>query len=81
MWVEGGRGEEGRKGGREGRRGAHCAPKDDALLHVGVDNLSVVSHVAKLIDRHLSLRPFPLVEDGDLLRRLYHVAGWWWVGR
>ena len=36
-------------------------------MHIGVDNLNVVNHVSSLIANRWSGRPFPLVNDGDLL--------------
>ena len=36
-------------------------------LHVGVDNLNVVNHLSSLSAGRWSGRPFPLVNDGDLL--------------
>ena len=38
-----------------------------AAMHVGVDNLNVVNNVGSLIAGRWSGRPFPLVNDGDLL--------------
>ena len=38
-----------------------------ATMHIGVDNLSVVSHVSSLIANRWTGRPFPLVNDGDIL--------------
>ena len=36
-------------------------------MHIGVGNLNVVNHVSSLIDNGWAGRPFPLVNDGDLL--------------
>ena len=36
-------------------------------MHVGVDNLNVVRHVSRIIDGGCTGKPFPLVNDGDLL--------------
>ena len=43
-------------------------------MHVGVDNLNVVSHVGSLIAGLWSGRPFPLVNDGDLLLLVQRVV-------
>ena len=43
------------------------ALQGQTALHVGVDNLNVVSHLSSLIASRWSGRPFPLVNDGDLL--------------
>ena len=47
--------------------GVWVALQGRTALHVGVDNLNVVSHVRSLISDKWSGRPFPLVNDGDLL--------------
>ena len=44
-------------------------------LHVGVDNLNVVNHLASLINGRRSGRPFPLVNDGDLLDLAQRLLG------
>ena len=47
-------------------------------LHVGVDNLNVVNHLSSLISGRWSGRPFPLINDGDLLglaREILHSRG------
>ena len=36
-------------------------------IHLGVDNLSVVRHVGRLLDGNLGPRPAELVKDGDLI--------------
>ena len=36
-------------------------------IHVGVDNLSVVRHVGRLLDGNVCSRPAELVKDGDLI--------------
>ena len=36
-------------------------------VHLGVDNLSVVRHVGRLLDGRVASRPAELVEDGDLI--------------
>ena len=36
-------------------------------VHLGVDNLNVVRHVGRLLDGGPSVRPFEIVQDGDLL--------------
>ena len=46
--------------------GFDCA-QGHTVMHIGVDNLNVVNHVSNLIARRWSSRPFPLVNDGDLL--------------
>ena len=38
-----------------------------AAMHIGVDNLNVVNHVSRLIAKRWAGRPFPLVNEGDLL--------------
>ena len=43
------------------------ALQGQTALHVGVDNLNVVNHLSSLIASRWSGRPFPLVNDGDLL--------------
>ena len=45
-------------------------------LHVGVDNLNVVNHMAGLINGRRAGRPFPLVNDGDLLDLAQRILRW-----
>ena len=45
-------------------------------LHVGVDNLNVVNHLASLITGRRVGRPFPLVNDGDLLALAQRILRW-----
>ena len=58
--------------------GVILALQSSAAVHLGVDNLSVVRHVGRLLDgRHGSI-PFELVKDGDLLlliERMLHLRG------
>ena len=43
------------------------ALQSSGAAHLGVDNLSVVRHVGRLLDGHHGSVPFELVKDGDLL--------------
>ena len=45
-------------------------------MHVGVDNLNVVNHLAGLITGRRACRPFPLVNDGDLLALAQRLLRW-----
>ena len=45
-------------------------------VHVGVDNLNVVRHVARIIGGDGTGKPFPLVNDGDLLEKICHLVRW-----
>ena len=45
-------------------------------MHVGVDNLNVVRHVSRIINGESAGRPFPLVNDGDLLQRVCQLVRW-----
>ena len=47
--------------------GVLVALQGRTALHVGVDNLNVVNHLSSLIAGRWSGRPFPLINDGDLL--------------
>ena len=47
-------------------------------VHLGVENLNVVRHVGRLLDGLSTLRPFELVDDGDLIiliRKLLSIRG------
>ena len=47
-------------------------------VHLGVDNLSLVRHVGRLLNGHHGSAPFELVKDGDLLlliERMPHLRG------
>ena len=47
-------------------------------VHLGVDNLGVVSHVGRFLDGKLPSRPFELLPDGDLLfliHRMLRIRG------
>ena len=45
-------------------------------MHVGVDNLNVVRHVSRIIDDGCTGKPFPLVNDGDLLLKVQQFVRW-----
>ena len=45
-------------------------------MHVGVDNLTVVRHVSRIIDDGCTGKPFPLVNDGDLLLKVHQFVRW-----
>ena len=45
-------------------------------MHVGVDNLNVVNHLAGIIAGRQAGRPFSLVKDGDLLRLAQRLVNW-----
>ena len=45
-------------------------------MHVGVDNLNVVRHVSRIINDGCIGKPFPLVNDGDLLHKVYQLVRW-----
>ena len=45
-------------------------------MHVGVDNLNVVRHVARIIGGDGTGKPFPLVNDGDLLQKICQLVRW-----
>ena len=47
--------------------GVILALQSSGAVHLGVDNLSVVRHVGRLLDGHHGSVPFELVKDGDLL--------------
>ena len=47
--------------------GVILALQSSGVVHLGVDNLSVVRHVERLLDGHHGSVPFELVKDGDLL--------------
>ena len=36
-------------------------------VHLGVDNLNLVSHVSRILDGHVGCKPSDLTVDGDLL--------------
>ena len=42
-------------------------------VHLGVDNLTVVRHVGRLLDGNLGAQPFQVVPDGDLLCLIHHM--------
>ena len=44
--------------------------------HVGVDNLNVVRHVSRIIGDECTGKPFPLVNDGDLLLKIQQFVRW-----
>ena len=48
--------------------GVFVALQGCVRMHVVVDNLNVVRHVSRIIDDGCTGKPFPLVNDGDLLR-------------
>ena len=48
-------------------RGVILALQSSDAVHLGVDKLSVVRHVGRLLDGHRGSVPFELVKDGDLL--------------
>ena len=57
--------------------GVFCVALQGCLrLHVGVDNPSVVNHLAGLISGMRAVRPFPLVNDGDLLLLAQQMVCW-----
>ena len=45
-------------------------------MHVGVDNLNVVRHVSRVIGDGCTSKPFPLVNDGDLLLKVHKFVRW-----
>ena len=45
-------------------------------MHVGVDNLNVVRHVSRIINGESTSKPFPLVNDGDLLQKVCQLVRW-----
>ena len=47
--------------------GVILALQSSGAVHLGVDNISVVRHVGRLLDGCHGLVPFELVNDGDLL--------------
>ena len=47
--------------------GVILALQSPGAVHLGVDNLSVVRHVGRLLDGRHGPIPFELVKDGDLL--------------
>ena len=54
------------------------ALQSSGAVHLGVDNLSVVRHVGRLLDGRHGPTPFELVKDGDLLlliERMLHLRG------
>ena len=57
-------------------RRAILALQSSGAVHLGVDNLSVVRHVGRLLDGRCGSVPFELVKDGDLLvliERMLHL--------
>ena len=53
------------------------ALQSSGAVHLGVDNLSVVRHVGRLLDDRRGPTPFELVNDGDLLlliERMLHLS-------
>ena len=58
--------------------GVILALQTSGAVHLGVDNLGVVRHVGRLLDGSRGLKPFELVNDGDLLLlidRMLHRRG------
>ena len=58
--------------------GVILALQSSGAVHLGVDNLSVVRHVGRLLDGRCGSVPFELVKDGDLLlliERMLHLRG------
>ena len=58
--------------------GVILALQSSGAVHLGVDNLSVVRHVGRLLDGRHGPTPFELVKDGDLLLlidRMLHLRG------
>ena len=58
--------------------GVILALQSSGAVHLGVDNLSVVRHVRRLIDGRHGPTPFELVKDGDLLlliKRMLQLRG------
>ena len=51
------------------------ALQSSGAVHLGVDNLSVVRHVGRLLDGHHGSAPFELVKDGDLLLLIEPAGG------
>ena len=47
--------------------GVILALQSSGAVHLGVDNLSVVRHVGRLLDGRHGPTPFELVKDGDLV--------------
>ena len=45
-------------------------------MHVGVDNLNVVRHVSRIINDGCTGKPFPVVNDGDLLLKVHQFVRW-----
>ena len=45
-------------------------------MHAGVDNLNVVRPVSRIIDGGCIGKPFPLVNDGDLLFKIQQFVRW-----
>ena len=58
--------------------GVILALQSSGAVHLGVDNLSVVRHVGRLLDGQYGPTPFELVKDGDLLlliERMLQIMG------
>ena len=58
--------------------GVILALQSSGAVHLGVDNLSVVRHVGRLLGCHHGSLPFELVKDGDLhllIERMLHLRG------
>ena len=45
-------------------------------MHVGVDNLNVDRRVSRIIGDESTSKPFPLVNDGDLLHKVCQLVRW-----
>ena len=56
--------------------GALVALQGCLRMHVGIDNLNVVNHLAGIIAGRRGGRPFPLVNDGDLLALAQWLLRW-----
>ena len=59
--------------------GVILALQSSGAVHLGVDNLSVVRHVGRLLDGRHGPTPFELVKDGDLLlliERMLSLSVW-----
>ena len=58
--------------------GVILALQSSGAVHLGVDNLSGVRYVGRLLDGRHGPTPFELVKDGDLLlliERMLHLRG------
>ena len=57
--------------------GVILALQSSDAVHLGVDNLSVVRHVGRLLDGRHGPAPFELVKDGDLLLLIDRTLRFW----